>query len=180
MVADRGTRNTGRRNTVPRLVVDGGRLVTAPSSASRRSWEFPEPLGRQAVISNPFTEIVTLAHHLAVTRVTAYLTSSALDDIRDPATLAPRATDETGRSAQQFIVDVIVRRGQQERRISAAGRDIYAITAPLVAEAAKRLIDGRAKVRGAAAPGEAFDAAEFLDALSPHHLTIRPQSLDNP
>jgi hypothetical protein len=28
-------------------------------------------------------------------------------------------------------------------------------------------------VLGAAAPGEVFDAVDFLDALSPHHLTIR-------
>ena len=97
----------------------------------------------------------------------------ALEDIRNPATPAPRAIDETGRSAQQFTVDVVVRRGEQERRISAAGRDIYAVTAPLVVEAARRLIDGRAKVQGAAAPGEVFDAVDFLDALSPHHLTIR-------
>lgn len=72
----------------------------------------------------------------------------------------------------RFAVDVIVRRGEHERRISAAGRDIYAVAAPLVAEAARRLIDGSAKVLGAAAPAEAFDAADFLDALTPHHLAV--------
>jgi hypothetical protein len=60
----------------------------------------------------------------------------------------------------------------RQRRISAAGRDIYAVTAPLVAEAAQRLIDGRVKTLGAAAPGEVFDAAGFLAALSPRHLAI--------
>lgn len=84
-------------------------------------------------------------------------------------------TRNTGRrnSATRLVVDVVVRRAEEERRISAAGRDIYAVTAPLVVEATRRLIDGRAKVQGAAAPGEVFDAADFLDALSPHHLTIR-------
>ena len=167
-----GTRNTGRRNTATRLVVDGGRLVPAPSPAPLRDWEFPAPLGRQTVTGNPFTEIITMAHHLAASRIDTYLTTAALQDIRNPATPAPPAVDEAGRSAQQFVVDVVVRRGEQERRISAAGRDIYAVTAPLVAEAARRLIDGRAKVQGASAPGEVFDAADFLDALSPHHLTI--------
>ena len=167
-----GTRNTGRRNTATRLVVDGGRLVPAPSPAPLRDWEFPAPLGRQTVTGNPFTEIITMAHHLAASRIDTYLTTAALQDIRNPATPAPPAVDEAGRSAQQFVVDVVVRRGEQERRISAAGRDIYAVTAPLVVEAARRLIDGRAKVRGASAPGEVFDAADFLDALSPHHLTI--------
>lgn len=168
-----GTRNTGQRNTATRLIVDGGRLVPAPSPAPLAEWEFPEPLGHQSMTGNPFSEIITMAHHLAASRIDTYLTTAALEDIHDPSTPAPRAADETGRSAQQFIIDVIVRRGGEERRISAAGRDIYAVTAPIIAEAATRLIDGRAKVQGAAAPAEAFDAADFLDALSPHHLTIR-------
>ncbi len=168
-----GTRNTGRRNTAARLVVDGGRLVRAPSPAPQRVWEFSGPLGRQTVAGNPFAEIITMARHLAASKISAYLTTVALDDIRDPATPAPQPVDEAGRSAQQFVVDVIVRRGGEERRISAAGRDIYAATAPLAAGAARWLIDGHAKVHGAAAPGEVFDAAAFLDALTPQHLTIR-------
>lgn len=167
-----GTRNTGRRNTATRLVVEGGHLVPAPSLTPERGWEFPEPLGHQPVTGNPFSETIEMARHLATSRISTYLTTVALEDIRNPATPAPRAVDEAGRSAQQFVVDVVLRRGEQERRISAAGRDVYAVTAPLVVEAAMRLISGRAKVRGAAAPGEVFDAADFLDALSPHHLTI--------
>ena len=167
-----GTRNTGRRNTATRRVVDGGRLVPVPSPAPQRDWDFPPPLRRQGVIGIPFAETIVMARHLAASRIDTYLATVALEDIRDPATPAPEAIDEDGRSAQQFIVEVLVRRGRRERRISAAGRDIYAITAPLVVEAARRLIDGRAQVRGAAAPGEVFDAADFLDALSPRHLTI--------
>ena len=168
-----GTRNTGRRNTATRLVVDGGRLVPAPSPAPLRDWEFPRPLGRQTVVGTPFAEIITMAHHLAASRIETYLATVALEDIRNPATPSPRAVDETGRSAQQFVIDVVARHGEEERRISAAGRDLYAVTAPLAVEAARRLIDGRAKVQGAVAPGEVFDAADFLDALSPHHLAIR-------
>jgi len=162
-----GTRTTGRRNTATRLVVDGGRLVPVHSPAPVRDWDFPAPLDRQVVTGMPFAEIVTMARHLAASRIGTYLSAVALDDIRNPATPAPQAVDEDGRSAQQFVVDVVVRRGTQERRISAAGRDIYAVTGPLVAEAARRLMDGRAKVRGAAAPGEVFAAADFLRALSP-------------
>jgi hypothetical protein len=167
-----GTRKTGRRNTAARLVVDGGRLVPVRGPAALRDWEFPGPLGRQAVAGNPFSEVIVMARHLAASRISTYLSAVALEDIRDPRTPAPQAADEAGRSAQQFAVDVVVRRGGQERRISAAGRDIYAVTAPLVVEAAGRLIDGRVKVLGAVAPGEAFDAAGFLDALRPHPLTI--------
>ena len=171
-----GTRNTGRRNTAARLVVDGDRLVPAPTPAPLRDWEFPGPLARQTVAGNPFSEIIAMAHHLTASRIHTYLTTVALEDIRNPATPAPQPVDEAGRSAQQFVVDVVVRRGDQERRISAAGRDIYAVTAPLVVEAARRLTDGRAKVQGAVAPAEVFDAADFLDALSPRHLTIRRES----
>lgn len=176
----KGTRNTGRRNTAIRLVVNGSRLVPAPCPAPRRSWEFPRPLGRQAVTSSPFSEIITMAHHLAAPTISTYLTTSALEDIDNPVTPAPRAADETGRSAQQFVVDVILRRGEEQRRISATGRDIYASTAPLVAEAARLLIAGHAKVHGTAAPAEVFDAPEFLDALSPHHLTIRREDPRSP
>ena len=168
-----GTRITGRRNTATRLVVDGGRLVPAPSPAPVRDWEFPWPLGRQTVTGVPFSEIITMARHLPASKIGSYLSAAALQDVRDPATQAPQAVDGAGRSAQQFAVDVVVRRGEEERRISAAGRDIYAVTAPLVAEAARRLIDGRAKALGAAAPGQAFDAANFLAALSQDYLTIR-------
>lgn len=167
-----GTRITGRRNTATRLVVDGGHLVPAAQPAPRRDWEFPAPLGRQAVTGLPFSEIVVMARHLGAQRIGTFLSAAALEDIHDPATPAPEAVDAEGRSAQRFAVDVVVRRRAQERRISAAGRDIYAVTAPLVAEAARRLVDGRVKALGAVAPGEAFDAADFLAALSPDHLAI--------
>lgn len=175
-----GTRKTGRRNTATRLVLSGGRLVPAPSPAPERVWQFPGPLGRQTVTSTPFAEIITIAHHLAASKIDTYLTTVALEDIRNPATPAPRPADAAGRSAQQFVVDVVLRRGQEERRISAAGRDIYAVTALLVAEAARRLTDGRAQLRGAAAPGEVFDAADFLNSLSPRHMTIRADDIPEP
>ena len=37
--------------------------------------------------------------------------------------------EERGRSAQTFVVDVIVRSGDTERRVAATGQDIYAISA---------------------------------------------------
>ncbi|PSL06822.1 saccharopine dehydrogenase-like protein [Haloactinopolyspora alba] len=173
-----GTRNTGRRNTATRLVVEGGQLVPAPTTAPVRDWEFPEPLGRRTVIGAPFTEVISVARHLNVSSVRTYLASDALDDIHDSGTPAPQAIDETGRSAQRFVVDVTVCRGRAQRRISAGGRDIYAVTAPLVVEAVQRLLDGRAVIRGAAAPGETFDARDFLEALTPDHLTLSTRDVD--
>ncbi|MFW6089017.1 MAG: hypothetical protein ACODAB_04635 [Gemmatimonadota bacterium] len=70
------------------------------------------------------------------------------------------------------MVDVLVSRGGRRRRAIARGRDIYAVTAPLVVEAAVRILDGRAKATGARAAGELFAARDFLEALSPDHMTV--------
>ena len=56
--------------------------------------------------------------------------------------------------------------------LSRGGRDIYAITAPIVVEAAARILDGNFKRKGIGAPAEIFDARDFLEALAPEHLTM--------
>ena len=79
----------------------------------------------------------------------------------------PEATDERGRSSQIFLVDVVVRRSSEQRRATARGRDIYAITAPIVAEATERVLDGRWKRAGLGSTSEIFEAEDFLRALAP-------------
>jgi hypothetical protein len=54
----------------------------------------------------------------------------------------------------------------------ASGRDIYAISAPLVVEAARRVVGGQVKTPGAFSAGEAFDARDFLTSLSPEPLSL--------
>lgn len=170
-----GTRLTGARNTATRLVIRGGLLVPLASPAPTGTWSYPEPLGEQAVVELPFSEVITISNHLEVGTLRSYLNSAPLAELRDEATPEPTASDESGRSAQQFVVDVVVRRGTDARRISATGRDIYAVTAPIVVEGAIRLLDGRRHGPGAAAPGEVFDAAEVLDALehNGHSIAVR-------
>jgi short subunit dehydrogenase-like uncharacterized protein len=107
-----------------------------------------------------------------VARLRTYLNNAPLRDLRDSTTPPPIADDETGRSAQTFLVDVVVRNGSRTRRAIAQGRDIYAFTAPLVVEAVERILDGRARGSGALAPGEAFDSTDFLHALAPEYLTL--------
>ncbi|GAA3024384.1 hypothetical protein GCM10020229_39590 [Kitasatospora albolonga] len=100
--------------------------------------------------------------------MTTYMTANAVADISSPDTPAPTATDGAGRSDQTFVVDVLVRLNGAERRLAAHGRDIYAVTAPLVVEALSRVLDGRTKSVGVASAGAAFDALDFLRALAPH------------
>ncbi|WP_240796639.1 saccharopine dehydrogenase NADP-binding domain-containing protein [Streptomyces sp. RFCAC02] len=85
-----------------------------------------------------------------------------------PGARAPEAVDERGRSAQTFVVDAVVRRGGEERRAVASGRDIYAVSAPLAVEAVARILTGRTRTAGVASAGAMFDAPDFLRALSEH------------
>ncbi len=160
-----GTRITGERNTATRLVIRDGALAPLASPAPTGSWTYPAPLGDQEVVELPFSEVITIARHLDVGELTSYLNTGPLAELRDAETPPPAAVDEGGRSAQQFVVDVVVRRGSDTRRVSASGRDIYAVSAPIVVEGVVRLLDGRFRSTGAVAPGEAFDAGEVLAAL---------------
>jgi uncharacterized protein YbjT (DUF2867 family) len=167
-----GTRLTGQRNTATRLIIAGGRLAPLPQPPSTASWTFPEPFGVQEVTEVPLTETVVIGRHLRVSHLHTYLNLAPLRDLRDTTTPPPQAVDETGRSAQIFLVDVMVRNGTDTHRAIARGRDIYAFTAPLVVEAAERILDGAAAGVGVLAPGEMFDAPGFLRALAPEYLTF--------
>ena len=119
----------------------------------------------------PLTETVLIAQHIAARNVTTFMNRTPLEDLRDPATPAPVAADVSGCSSQRFMVDVKVRNGPDERRAQVAGRDIYATTAPLVVEAALRLMQDEQR-RGVLSPGEVFDARDFLESLVPMHLSL--------
>jgi hypothetical protein len=166
-----GTRLTGKRNTARRFGVADGAPAFVPDPPPRRSWAFPEPFDTQEVIELPFSEIVTIASHLRARDIHSYINLAPIADIRNPDTPPPPAADESGRSAQTFVMDVVVKNGNEERRATARGRDIYAFTAPLVVEAATRLVDGQARRTGTAAPGELFDARDFLASLT-HELVV--------
>lgn len=163
-----GTRITGARNTATRQIIRDGVLAPLPNPAPSGTWSYPPPLGDQPVVQLPFSEVLTISRHVRVGELTSYLNSSALADLRDESTPPPPAADGTGRSAQRFVVDIAVCRGAATRRLTVSGRDIYAVTAPIVVEGVVRLLGGRHRAVGAVAPGEAFDAADVLAALAAH------------
>ena len=167
-----GTRRTGERNTAARLVVDDHRLVAMPVPAASSTWTFDAPHGEQSMVELPFSEVITISHHLRARSVRAHLARAALDDLRDAATPPPVPTDAAGRSAQRFEMVVEARHGESTRRAVARGQDIYAVSAPLIVEAAVRLMRGEHARAGALSLGEAFDAGDFLAALSPQPLAI--------
>lgn len=167
-----GTRLTGQRNQRPRLVIANAELALLPLPAATRDWTFPAPFGVQPTLALPFSEIASYARHLRCARADSYMNLAAVQDVRDPDTPTPSAVDADGLSAQRYAVEVRVHRQGRRRSASAQGRDIYAVSAPLIVEALVRILDGRSRATGVVAPGQAFDAADFLSSLPDLRWTL--------
>jgi Saccharopine dehydrogenase NADP binding domain len=145
-----------------------GKLEYHDDALATTQWPFPTPMGTRTVIGEfTMTDVVTIPSHLAVPEVRTYMSAEAASDLATPDTSAPVPVDERGRSAQTFLVDVLVRSGGTARRAVASGQDIYAISAPLAVEAVHRILTGQVEATGVASAGEIFDAPDFLRALSP-------------
>ncbi|WP_062645021.1 saccharopine dehydrogenase NADP-binding domain-containing protein [Streptomyces maremycinicus] len=167
-----GTRTAGtvsrERRGGRRVRWTGGRLEYHDDPPTLLKWPFPEPLGTREVVGEfTMADVVTVPSHLSIPVVRTHMTTAAATDLATPDTPAPTATDAEGRSDQTFVVDAVVRCGGTERRALASGRDIYAVSAPLAVEAVHRVLTGRTRTVGVASAGAAFDAPDFLHALSP-------------
>ncbi|MYS91263.1 saccharopine dehydrogenase family protein [Streptomyces chartreusis] len=168
-----GTRVAGtvsrERRAGRRVRFTNGRLEYHDAEPTVLKWPFPAPMGTRQVIGEfTMADVVTIPSHLSIPEVRTHMTTEAAGDLSSPDTPAPSATDETGRSDQTFTVEAVVRSGDTERRAVATGQDIYAVTAPLAAEATARILTGRTHTTGVASAGHIFDAADFLRALAPH------------
>jgi short subunit dehydrogenase-like uncharacterized protein len=172
-----GTRRTGERNTARRVIVSAGRLAPLPTSAAPANWRFPKPFGDLPVTAVPLSEIITISSHIAAGRIESFMNKAPLQDLGRADTPAPANVVAGGKSDQQFVMDAIASGDGVSRRIAAFGRDIYAVSAPLVVEACMRVLArGRAK-GGTFAPAELFDPQDFLAALS---SDIRVESISLP
>ncbi|MEP7013729.1 MAG: NAD(P)H-binding protein [Acidobacteriota bacterium] len=167
-----GTRRTGERNTVPRVVVKEGRLAPLEPGAAVPDWTFGPPLGRQPMVEIPLSEIVTLHRHLEAATIRSLMNRSALDDLRNATTPPPTAVDSFGRSAQRFEMAVRVERNGEIRTGGARGQDIYAVTAPIVIEAALHLLAPSYRRSGALALAEAVPPVELLRGLKGSALEL--------
>lgn len=167
-----GTRKTGARNQVPRLVVENGGFAPLKPSAEGLDWAFSPPLGRQSMVELPFSEIITLAHHLKAGEIHGLINRSALEDIHDAATPPPTAVDDRGRSAQRFELVVRLVQDGMTRMAGVRGQDIYAVTAPIVIEAALRLLAPSYGRSGALSLAEAVDPVDLLRAMHERALEV--------
>jgi short subunit dehydrogenase-like uncharacterized protein len=167
-----GTRKTGERNSAPRVVWTHGELTTFTPSASIEEWSFAKPLNRQSMVELPFSEVITLSHHLSVGTIRSLINRHALADIRDVATPPPTAVDDHGRSAQRFEMQVQLLQSGVTTFAGVRGQDIYAVTAPIVIEAALQLQARSAQRCGALALAEATQPAQMLRALDGSALEL--------
>lgn len=166
-------RASSQRRSGQRLVYTGGALTLRSDRAPTTAWTFPAPLGTQPVVAEFTTaDSVTIPSHIRTGAIHTYMTTAPLKDLSDPDVPPPVATDELGRSSQKFLVEVVARRGGNERRAVAHGRDIYAVTAPIVVEATHRILAGEAGPPGLGSAGARLDARAVLQALSPAHLSL--------
>ncbi|MEV1172107.1 hypothetical protein [Nonomuraea sp. NPDC049784] len=173
----RGTLLAGERRAGRRVVFSDHHLqdLAGDEPPPKGTWTFPDPFGTQDVVGQfSTTDVVTISHHLDTARINAFLNVAPLKDLGDPETKGPQAADASGRSAQVFLVEVVVRRGDEQRRVAVRGRDIYAITAPIVVEATERILAGRGRATGVVTAGEIFDAEDF-----PRSLPLDEVSLGN-
>ncbi|HEX6419780.1 MAG TPA: saccharopine dehydrogenase NADP-binding domain-containing protein [Acidimicrobiales bacterium] len=172
-----GTRATGQvsaeRRGGRRVVYSRGRLEHRTGEPPVVDWDFPDPVGRLRV-SSEFTtaDSVTIPRHIATPEVRTFMSSAAARAVSDPDAELRPSDDHDGRAAQRFLVEVVARRGAQERRAVARGRDIYGISGPLAVEAATRVVRGEVTRAGVVSPGQAFDAAGFLGALPLEELSV--------
>jgi hypothetical protein len=167
-----GTRLTGQRNTGRRLTFSNNALAFISDPLPTRKWDFAEPFGLQDVQGFPLSEIITISKHVQVNEINSYINLAPMKDIHNSNTPPPQPADESGRSSQIFLMEVIVRSGKLIRRAMATGRDIYAITAPLIVEATARIAEELIKKTGVVSPGEVFDATDFLKSLCPEYLSV--------
>lgn len=172
-----GTRLTGDRNPGRRYVFSKGELSLIDDPPPKMPWIFPQPFGLQEVVAFPLTETVIISRHLRTPEICMYLNVAPLTELHDPRTPAPTVADDSGRSAQKFMMEVIVRKRGETRRAMAAGQDIYAFTAPLVVEAAERIIAGSELIGGTFAPSQIFEAKDFLERLPLEQLSFEPESV---
>jgi short subunit dehydrogenase-like uncharacterized protein len=155
------------------------------------SREFPPPVGRQPTIRWPGGEQLTVPRHVSVRTVTTllsagmvlpeplgHLVSLAVPPLqlamRTPFAGAaeaavnrlPEGPSEKARRAARFAVVCDAKAAATRRRGSALGPDPYGLTARTTVDGALLAAAPGYARSGALAPAQAFDPAEFLDALS--------------
>ena len=163
----------------------------APGGVFKASFEFPAPIGRQAMARYPSGEVITVPHHTRTRRISSLLTASTAAPfdaatpvlpyvlpglalaLRTPVRgvlnraigLLPEGPKPDDRRAARFTIVAEARAGDSSRRGVVRGSDVYGLTAVTLSHAAERLSAPGFSGSGALGPAAAFDPAAFLNHL---------------
>ena len=158
-VVSRERRNGGRP------IFIGGALAYTSEPAPVVEWEFPAPIGRQPAVSEfTMADTVTIARQVSVQEIVSYMPAKAVSGLGGE-TVRSSGDAEVSPSRQRFVLQAAVSRGGMVRSCTVRGGDIYAITAPLVAEAAEFAIASASG--GIRVTAELGAPGELLRTLSP-------------
>lgn len=168
--------------------VDGA-WRNGPRSANGGRWRFAEPLGELRMLRYPAGEQITVPRHVETKRVRTLLNGMVVPQPLMPlATLGspllgaamrtplrrvagaairrlPAAPSEKARQACRFTIECEAKGKSGTRRGTVRGGDVYGLTAASLAHAAQLCADPAYDRRGALAPAQAFDPADFLAML---------------
>ena len=166
-----------------------GALREASQRVGRGTYDFGGEIGVQRMVRYPAGEHITVPKHVDTARVTTRLSAvttvpvpgAAATLVMAPFQLAlrtpirrafealiPRLPEGPGvesRRKSRFLIACEARRGDERRRGTVSGSDLYGLTARTTVEGALRCAAGGYDRRGALAPSQAFDPADFLDSL---------------
>jgi short subunit dehydrogenase-like uncharacterized protein len=167
-----------------------GEWVEASGGASRGTYEFPEPFGRQHMFRYPSGEQITVPRHIPTLNVRASMNAGSFSSDRlapvfgslmRPAGLAMRTPLKRlanavisrlpeGQTPQQrekmtWVIACEAKRGEIERKGVITGRDVYGLTAASIVQGAMLASRKGFQVRGGLAPSQAFEPASFLNGL---------------
>ena len=180
--ASRGTRMSALRSLATSWIGyrDGGWKGEAPGSC--RQW-FQLQAGRQAALSFPSSESVTLPNHLPVRRVQTWMTGVLLASVFSPFLVpvfarflrsfpgrsvlwaaALGGSSPTIRTRDPF--EILVRL-ESEKKVSAAsltGSGVYEMTAEIIVYAAKQILSTPPTTAGVVPPARLFDPAGLISA----------------
>src|SRR4051794_27111527 len=167
----------------------GGELREASQKVSRGTWDFGGEIGVQRMVRYPAGEHITVPKHVETPQVTTRLSATTAVPLpgavaslamipfqlalRTPVrrgleALIPRMPEGPSiesRRKSRFVIVCEARRGMERTRGTVSGSDLYGLTARTTVEGALRCAADGYDRRGALAPSQAFDPADFLDSL---------------
>lgn len=177
-IPTRGSQQTAAMTqAAPRLTFHDGRFSEGMEATRIGTFDFGAPFGVLDVVENyPGVDVALIPQHASTDKVAVHMTLSTLQEFRafDPD-LAAHA-DAEARKKTAFAVVVEIRHGKGDTRMVVRGEDIYGYTATILGHAVERLARGTSR-SGVLSPAQAFDAEEFMTALSAQGLRVQSASL---